>query len=204
MNKSRFSLLSITLCALIVFGVSENLQAFSEQVYQIQHKLSELGYDPGSIDGVSGKKTAAAIMQFQADQGLPATGQLDPQTSRKLGLSSAGSDLLPAKDLKAISQRSTARLIQAFKTQKKTRAAYEEVRRHIANRLNTIAEQGFYNVLFVLINEANTKNMRYNKLNDKEKEMLESILKRELFELGYRIEPLKYDNIGLHWAISWE
>ncbi len=204
MSPSRFVLISITLSLLIGFVVLEKAYAFSEQVYQVQRKLSELGYDPGSIDGVSGKKTATAIMKFQTNQGLPATGQLDPQTHQKLGLSFSGSDLLPAKELKAISQRSTARLIKAFKTQNKTRAAYEEVRRHIANRLNTIAQQGFYNVLFVLINETNTKNMPYNKLTDKEKEMLESILKRELFELGYRIESLKYDNIGLHWAISWE
>ena len=204
MIQSRFVLISITLSLVIVFWVSENVQAFSEQVYQVQQKLSELGYDPGSIDGVSGKKTALAIMKFQTAQGLPATGQLDPQTRQKLGLSFSGSDLLPAKDLKAISQRSTARLIKAFKTHNQTRAAYEETRRYIANRLNTIAQEGFYNVLFVQINDKNTKNMRYNNLTDKEKDMLKSILKRELFELGYRIESLKFDNIGLHWAISWE
>ncbi|HAI68120.1 MAG TPA: hypothetical protein DCM38_01645 [Gammaproteobacteria bacterium] len=204
MIQSRFVLISITLSLVIVFCVSENVQAFSEQVYQAQQKLSELGYDPGSIDGVSGKKTALAIMKFQTAQGLPATGQLDEDTRQKLALSFSGYDLLPAKDLKAISQRMTARLIKAFKTQNKTRAAYEEARKFIANRLNTIAQQGFYNVLFVQINDTNTKNMGYNKLTDKEKDMLKSILKRELFELGYRIESLKFDNIGLHWAISWE
>ena len=46
--------------------------------------------------------------------------------------------------------------------------------------------------------------MKYNKLTDKQKDILESILKKELKSLGYKVESARYDNIGLHWAISWE
>ena len=39
--------------------------------------LSFLGLDPGSVDGVMGPKTRAALASFQDQQGLPAGGQLD-------------------------------------------------------------------------------------------------------------------------------
>ncbi|MGE5560624.1 MAG: peptidoglycan-binding protein [Chloroflexota bacterium] len=57
-----------------------------EDVRLVQEKLIELGYDPGALDQVYGPKTAAAVRQFQADEGLPATGVVDQATFRRLGL----------------------------------------------------------------------------------------------------------------------
>ena len=41
---------------------------------QIQCLLTYLGYDPGQIDGIDGKKTQAALEAFQADYGMGAEG----------------------------------------------------------------------------------------------------------------------------------
>jgi ankyrin repeat protein len=65
----------------------------SPTVYQVQKKLKELGYDPGSPDGIRGKKTTSAIKRFQLDNGLSATGQLDAQTRAKLFLKKPASQV---------------------------------------------------------------------------------------------------------------
>ena len=54
------------------------------EVYKIQKKLIELGYDPGSSDGIWGKKTSSAIKNFQQDNGLPVTGTLDERSKEEL------------------------------------------------------------------------------------------------------------------------
>jgi hypothetical protein len=40
----------------------------------VQRHLSDLGFDPGPIDGLMGPRTRGAIRRFQRDQGDPATG----------------------------------------------------------------------------------------------------------------------------------
>jgi len=55
-------------------------------IYQAQKRLQELGYNPGSVDGISGKKTETAIKEFQRDNGLTINGQLDKETIKELGL----------------------------------------------------------------------------------------------------------------------
>ena len=46
-------------------------------VQAIQRKLNELGYDVGPADGLMGKGTRSAVVAFQQDQGMPATGAAD-------------------------------------------------------------------------------------------------------------------------------
>ncbi|MCW2131656.1 putative peptidoglycan binding domain-containing protein [Arthrobacter sp. VKM Ac-2550] len=50
----------------------------------VQSALIALGYDPGSIDGISGSRTTAAIRQFQTDQGLASDGIAGPNTRTAL------------------------------------------------------------------------------------------------------------------------
>ena len=45
----------------------------------VQTRLAQLGYDPGSTDGVFGPKTAAAIAGFQVSRRVPPTGVATPQ-----------------------------------------------------------------------------------------------------------------------------
>lgn len=49
-------------------------------VREMQSNLSAMGYDVGTPDGVAGKKTVAAVRQFQQANGLQATGTLNPAT----------------------------------------------------------------------------------------------------------------------------
>lgn len=44
-------------------------------VAQIQQALSNRGYNPGPVDGIMGRRTRAAISQYQANIGLPVTGE---------------------------------------------------------------------------------------------------------------------------------
>lgn len=49
-----------------------------------QMRLRGLGFNPGTVDGKLGPRTAAALRAFQRAQGLMATGELDAATRQKL------------------------------------------------------------------------------------------------------------------------
>jgi peptidoglycan hydrolase-like protein with peptidoglycan-binding domain len=46
-------------------------------ISDIQQALSDLGYEPGPIDGIVGPRTRAAIRAYQQDAGLPVNGKAD-------------------------------------------------------------------------------------------------------------------------------
>lgn len=54
-------------------------------VSQVQQALNSRGYDAGSVDGVMGARTKAALIKFQTDNSLP-TGNLNIATMKALGL----------------------------------------------------------------------------------------------------------------------
>ena len=51
----------------------------------LQQKLLAAGFDPGILDGIMGRKTEAAIINFQTAKGLDADGIVGPQTLAALG-----------------------------------------------------------------------------------------------------------------------
>jgi hypothetical protein len=53
---------------------------------ELQSKLAQAGYYSGEPSGQWDEKTIDALKKFQAANNLPATGKLDPETIRKLGL----------------------------------------------------------------------------------------------------------------------
>lgn len=61
-----------------------------QEVRQIQQALKNLGYYGGSVDGIFGSGTEAAVKSFQRNNGLAADGIAGPQTLRALGIGSAG------------------------------------------------------------------------------------------------------------------
>jgi hypothetical protein len=60
----------------------------SEEIKKVQEVLKQKGHYRGSIDGVMDNETRNALMAFQRAQGLSATGTLDDQTKKVLGLQS--------------------------------------------------------------------------------------------------------------------
>lgn len=57
-----------------------------KQVMHVQKELARRGYNPGPADGHWGALTAAAVRQFQTDEGLTVSGELDEATIAALGL----------------------------------------------------------------------------------------------------------------------
>lgn len=55
-------------------------------VRQVQQQLYVQGYDVGQVDGVWGDRTRDAVMEYQHDQNIPATGRLDQETLVALGI----------------------------------------------------------------------------------------------------------------------
>jgi hypothetical protein len=77
-----------------------------------QSKLASEGFDPGTLDGVAGPKTAAAVTGFQQKSGLPQSGALDAATLEKLGIGVSTSK--PVADWIALpSQAEIDRLVAA-------------------------------------------------------------------------------------------
>jgi hypothetical protein len=61
-------------------------QLSSDQVRELQQSLQAQGVSPGPIDGIMGPMTEQAIREFQQEQGIAATGQLNEQTLEALDL----------------------------------------------------------------------------------------------------------------------
>lgn len=52
----------------------------------VQRKLKKLGYYQGTVDGEFGRGTRSAIRDFQDENSLEVTGQIDRALIRALGL----------------------------------------------------------------------------------------------------------------------
>lgn len=61
----------------------------------LQTTLSELGYDPGPIDGIFGIKTEHAVKTFQSDWNLLIDGIVGPKTWAALDKATAGEKPVP-------------------------------------------------------------------------------------------------------------
>ena len=55
-------------------------------VREVQGKLTELGFNPGLIDGIFGNKTRKAVVRFQEDKTLQTDGIVGPATFKALGI----------------------------------------------------------------------------------------------------------------------
>lgn len=97
----RTALLALVLaCCLATVAlaapVSLRQGSSGEVVRQMQQKLKNWGYYNGSVDGIFGSATAAAVRYFQRQNGLTPDGVVGPATAAALGLtlenSGSGSD----------------------------------------------------------------------------------------------------------------
>lgn len=96
MNTSiKFISVMVCLVLLAVFLFS-TVNAYSSigsrgtEVRQIQQRLKNWGYYKGTVDGIYGTKTRAAVISFQKKNGLTADGICGSKTLAAIGLSSAG------------------------------------------------------------------------------------------------------------------
>lgn len=79
------SILALSLAAIPVMAQSHST------IREVQQALKDKGFDPGSVDGINGHATRAAIKQFQAKNNLTADGRLGPKTLDALGVKQAKS-----------------------------------------------------------------------------------------------------------------
>ena len=86
------SILFIFLISYYLFVRSQTVDALSrygsrgDEVIQIQTKLKRWGYYNGSIDGIYGSQTLAAVKYFQRKNGLTQDGVAGPATLRAMGI----------------------------------------------------------------------------------------------------------------------
>jgi len=100
-NRSHaFIVFLISVCALFIVTTSKIAysQEYDEQtLYEIQHRLKELGYAAVRVDGKWNIETQNAIRKFQQDNNIPRTGRLDPETNEKLKLTHPESSKIPVQ-----------------------------------------------------------------------------------------------------------
>jgi peptidoglycan hydrolase-like protein with peptidoglycan-binding domain len=81
---------NIVIALMIAAGVSispaSQAASYNPVTQKAQSKLAQLGFDPGTTDGILGRHTIAAIKAFQKKSGLPVTGALDSATQAKLAI----------------------------------------------------------------------------------------------------------------------
>ena len=68
-----------------------------DTVRQVQTYLTLLGYDPGPVDGLSGRRTTAAVRRFQQDLGMTPTGQISDELLALLTVAAAALQEEPAE-----------------------------------------------------------------------------------------------------------
>ena len=56
------------------------------EIVKVQQALKAKGHDPGTVDGILGPNTIAALQAFQKSEGLDPSGRLDRGTLEKLGV----------------------------------------------------------------------------------------------------------------------
>jgi murein DD-endopeptidase MepM/ murein hydrolase activator NlpD len=76
---------SLVLTALFVLAAPAAASAASANVAALQVALRARGFYAGTVDGVAGPATTAAVLRLQRRRGLPADGVAGPQTRRALG-----------------------------------------------------------------------------------------------------------------------
>ena len=89
-------IIALILAALLALSMltAATAAAYTDKdtVKKVQQALNDAGYNCGTPDGVAGKKTAAAITQYQTDKGLEATGTIDDALLQAMGLAEGQPD----------------------------------------------------------------------------------------------------------------
>ncbi len=80
-NALTFTLrAALGLLCILLIAANPQEDFSSTQIWNVQTKLSKFGYEPGICDGKWGRQTSRAVREFQQDNRLEATGELDEKT----------------------------------------------------------------------------------------------------------------------------
>ena len=94
-NKKAIAIISVLLIIFLLYNIfftNNNILALSKygsrgsEVTQIQTKLKRWGYHSGSIDGIYGSETLAAVKYFQRKNGLTVDGIAGKKTLEAMGI----------------------------------------------------------------------------------------------------------------------
>lgn len=69
------------------------------EIRQIQQALNDQGFNPGDVDGQWGPQTEQALTEFQTQQNLSTTADLDSETLSALGVQVASMDAASNADV---------------------------------------------------------------------------------------------------------
>ena len=115
-------------------------------------------------------------------------------------------ELTSAASAKEMTKKSTEELTKKLMESKNGKEAYELLTKLIDDGIKKIAGGGYYNI-FNLNNLNSKKELEaFKKLlpNEKEYELMKSIVEQELISKGYQVQRGQYDFSGnLHLIISW-
>ncbi len=67
-------------------ATTDTTYAATADIKQVQTKLKKWGYYTGSVDGINGPQTIAAVKKFQKKYGLTQDGIVGPLTAKKMGI----------------------------------------------------------------------------------------------------------------------
>jgi len=67
-------------------------------IREAQRALAEMGYRPGPIDGVVGRRTQGALARYQRSERIPVTGYLDAETMARLDIHERVSRRAPGRE----------------------------------------------------------------------------------------------------------
>ncbi|NLT94110.1 MAG: LysM peptidoglycan-binding domain-containing protein [Clostridia bacterium] len=83
-------------------------------VRELQRLLRDRGFNPGTVDGVFGARTRAAVVSFQRSRNLNATGVVDLNTWRALGIVCQGEGVSVCPTIRQGARGSAVRFIQSL------------------------------------------------------------------------------------------
>ncbi len=74
-------------------------------VYEVQAALSNLGFEPGPIDGKAGSRTSRAVRAYRVSRGLPPKGGIDTALSTSLRVEANAAPGIPAPHPRLVERR---------------------------------------------------------------------------------------------------
>lgn len=98
-------------------------------VLRVQKRLAELGYEPGPLDGVRGRRTIAAVRRFQQARGLTVDGLVGRNTYAALFQSDERDRSEPAQVIDDVPWIEEARRVQGLHERRDNQSLWSWLRR---------------------------------------------------------------------------